>query len=446
MPTTGEYQITGSGWRKLAVLLLAVAAVGLPINSLGGYALLTVLAVVTFSGEVRLDGRAWLAALAIVAVAIAGQIMLAPPRIDEGHNVFLPGGPNRALEKGLPAEVYRHMAVEFDKQYPPAKRCAPSVPGCWLGGGFPDRTFAFSADGIFHKSDLSRSVTEIDFSDPVWLRLGFINEAKYNWYPISDVQRSQRNRQFWMGLDRWRLTMPWFEMIRLPAAMVGGELCWRGELMWEGAGEHFSLWPGQGCRTIEPADAGRRIVGIAIKPDSLAMVFTPPWQVRLLQFASWALSLAAAFGLVVALVRFKARRMVLPLILIGLSVVVVMHRRWQLHRRCTAVRRRRRWAVLRRLRTHDSAEIAGRGYSRRARRRRKSLLLRGAWAAVFPCAGTHRVRRKLPRLSIPHPSAAISGLLPVPPVSAASVGRSRWFCFLSRFRSACCSAPASPIT
>jgi hypothetical protein len=344
MLTMGEYQITGSGWRKLAVLVLAVAAVGLPINSLGDYALLTVLAVVTFSGEVRLEPRVWLAALAIVAVAIAGQVLLAPPRIDEGHNVFLPtqvgfsrpgqielpisgkpeiGTADRALERGLPAEVYRHMAAEFDKQYPPAKRCALSVSGCWLGGGFPDRTFAFSADGIFHKSDMSRSVTEIDFSDPVWLRLGFINEVKYNWYPISDVQRSQRNRQFWMGLNRWRLTMPWFEAIRLPTAMAGGEICWRGELMWEGAGEHFSLWPGQGCRTIEPADAGRRIFGIAIKPDSLAMVFTPPWQVRLLQFASWALSLAAAFGLVVALVRFKARRMVLPLILIGLAVAVV---------------------------------------------------------------------------------------------------------------------------
>ena len=87
--------------------------------------------------------------------------------------------------------------------------------------------------------------------------------------------------------------MPWFEMIRLPAAYVGGELCWRGDLMWEGAGEHFALWPGDGCRTIEPADAGRRIVGIAIKPDTLAMRLTPPWPVRLLQnIAVGALALA----------------------------------------------------------------------------------------------------------------------------------------------------------
>ncbi len=314
----------GAGWRKLAVLLLGVAAIGLPINDLAGYAVLLILAVIIFNGEVSASWRAWLAAATIVAVAIAGQMLLAPPRIDEGHNVFLPGGPTKALERGLPPQVYRHLANEFDKQYPAAKRCSTNVAGCWLVGGFPDRAFAFSADGIFHKSGLSRSVTTIDFTDPVWLGLGFTNESRYNWYASGDMQRGDRDRRFWMGLKRWHLTMPWFEMIRLPQAFVGGEMCWRGEVMWEGAGEQFSLWPGEGCRTIEAADTGRRVVGIAIKPDTLAMRLTPPWPVWWLQLASGALALAAAGGLVLALVRFRARRLILPFILIGLSIAVIV--------------------------------------------------------------------------------------------------------------------------
>jgi hypothetical protein len=318
-PATQRHQLA----LKSIALALAVAAIGLPVNSLADYALLTLVVVVIFTGEVSAKWSAWLAAAAVIAVAVAGQVLLAPPRIDEGHNVFLPDGPNHALEQGLPPQVYRHLADEFDKQYPPALRCGTDVPGCWHNGGFPDRTFAFSADGIFHKSDLSRSVTEIDFTDPVWLRLGFINEAHYNWYPGSDVQRTKRDRRFWMGLHRWHLTMPWFEMIRLPAAMVGGELCWRGELMWEGAGEQFSLWPGGGCRAIEPADAGRRIVGIAIKPDTLAMRLTPPWPAWWLHLASGALALAAAFGLILSLVRFRAWHLVLPLILLGLSIAAI---------------------------------------------------------------------------------------------------------------------------
>jgi hypothetical protein len=55
----------------------------------------------------------------------------------------------------------------------------------------------------------------------------------------------------------------------------------------------------------------------------LAMRLTPPWPVWWLQLASGALVLAAAFGLVVSLVRIEARRTILPFVLIGLAVVVI---------------------------------------------------------------------------------------------------------------------------
>jgi hypothetical protein len=313
----------GAGWRKLAALALVVAAVGLPVNHFASYVLLLIVTVVIFTGEVSARGRPWLAAVAIVAVAVAGQVLLAPPRIDEGHNAFLPGPAGGVLQSALPRQVYRQMANEFDAQYPLALRCKPGAAGCWQRS-HPARAFAFSADGIFHGSDLSRSVTAIDFTDPVWLRLGFINQLRYNWTTKApDVHRVDRDRRFYMGLHRWHLAMPWFEMIRLPAAFAGGELCWRGELMWEGEGERFSRWPGEGCRTIEPADAGRRIFGIAIKPDTLAMRLTPPWRVWLQQIASLGLTLAAVVGLIVLLVRYQPRRTIMPFILIGLALVVI---------------------------------------------------------------------------------------------------------------------------
>jgi hypothetical protein len=312
------------GWRKLAVLLLAVAAVGLPINHIEVYGLLLVAALVIFCGEVRASKLAWSAAIAIVAVAAAGQYLLAPPRIDEGHNVFLPGGPTQALEHQLPPEVYRQMAAEFDALYPPDTRCKPGSEGCWQTGGFPDAAYAFSADGIWHKSPYSRSVTELDFSDPVWLRLGFINELRYNWWSgKSDIDRVHRDRRFWMGLHRWHLAMPWYEVLRLPAAFVGGELCWRGEVMWEGADEHFSRGTGDGCRVIEPADVGRRIFGIAIKPDTLAMQVLPPASVRLKDIAAGLLAGLSVLAIVGVLVRFKLRQLLLPAILLLLALLVI---------------------------------------------------------------------------------------------------------------------------
>ena len=118
-----------------------------------------------------------------------GQVFLAAPRIEEGHNVFLVDGPGGALEQTLPGEVFRFMQAAFDAQYPPERRCGRETPGCWRGQGLPDRPFAFSADGIYDQARYSRRVTGIDFADPTWARLGFINDARYNWYGASDVSR-----------------------------------------------------------------------------------------------------------------------------------------------------------------------------------------------------------------------------------------------------------------
>jgi hypothetical protein len=310
------------GWRKLAVLMLALAAIGLPVSDLPGYMLLLVAAVVLVNGEVSARAGAWAAAVAVVAVAVAAQFLWTPPRIEEGHNVFLPDA--LALQHGLPADVYREMVKEFDALYPPAVRCKTGSTRCWQDEGRPDRLYAFSADGIWHKSAASRAVTSLDFSDPVWLRLGFINERHYNWYTAApDVHRADRDRRFWMGLKRWHIAMPWFEMIRLPGSYVGGELCWRGEVMWEGADQHFTRWPDGGCRVIESADAGRRVFGVAIKPDTLAMQLSPPWPVRIHVIAVDALGTIAVLAIFGLLVRFRPRRVLLPAMLILLAVLVI---------------------------------------------------------------------------------------------------------------------------
>lgn len=310
----------GQTWLKVAVMVLALAAIGLPVNALSDYALLLVLTVAIFTGVVSIRPRAWLAAVVIVTVALLGKWLIAPPRIDEGHNVFLPSA---LLERTLPADVYRALNNEFDVLYPPAQRCDPNTFGCWRGNGMPEAPYAFSADGIWHRSDASRAVTALSFSDPIWLGLGFANEVRYNWTAGTDVKRAVRDKRFWMGLSRWQFAMPWYEMVRLPAAYVGGELCWRGTLLWEGEGERFSTWTGEGCRSIEAADAGRHVFGLAVKPGSLAMQISPPLNVRLRLFAMWALTLIGAVGALAMLVRVRARRTVLPFVLIGLAVAVI---------------------------------------------------------------------------------------------------------------------------
>ena len=311
---------------KWAILALVVAVLGLPINQIFPFVIALVAAVIVFFGNPVMRARSWFAALAVALVAIGGQYLLNPNRIDEGHNVFLVEGRDNALVTGLPPDVYRLMAAEFEKVHPADKRCDAQAEGCWLRGGFPSRSYAFSADGLLDAAPLSRRVAGINFSDPIWLRLGFINDLRYNWNSeVSDIDRFKRDRRFWMGLQRWQLTMPYFVMYRFPAAFVGSDLCWMGTAIWEDRNDQFSLltnsqWT---CRAIEAADVGKRIYGLGFRPGSLAMALEPPVTLVLRQALAAGLLVFGAVTILGLLTRWRARQVLLPATLIGLAFIVI---------------------------------------------------------------------------------------------------------------------------
>ena len=250
---------------------------------------------------------------------------MAAPRIEEGHNVFLVDDAGGVLETSLPSAAFHFMAAEFDAKYPPARRCDPAREGCWRGQAFPRQPFAFSADGIYDRAALSRRVSGIDFSDPVWLRLGFINEHGYNWNSeVSDVTRASRERNSLALIHRWRLEMPWFVMYRFPAAFVGSALCWRGEVLWEGADERFEpiAHAAMQCRTLTPDDVGRRIFGVAIA-QPLAMRLAPSATIRVRQLVEPGLaSDRHGDGAGVAGQRAAARRLLPSFALVAVTLTV----------------------------------------------------------------------------------------------------------------------------
>lgn len=312
-------------WLRVGAMLLAVAAVGLPINELFGYALLVAAAIAIFSGTISARPEVWLAAIVAVTAGIAVRLAVAPPPIEEGHNVFLADGAKRPLERFLPADVHAVLQAAFDARYPPERRCDAAVPGCWRGDGFPDRAFAFSADGAIDRPAHSRRVGGIDFSDPVWLRLGVINERFYNWYGTNDLERATRDRRFFMGFRRWHLTMPWYVMYRFPTALTGSALCWRGTVLWENEQGRFDpiRHADMACRNLAPTDAGRRIFGVAIEPGSLAMRLKPTTEIRLRQFAGTATALVSVAALLLLLVRLRPRDAITPSVLLALALVVI---------------------------------------------------------------------------------------------------------------------------
>ena len=167
-----------------------IAVIGLPINHLFSYALLMIAVIVLAVARVTAQRQRWTIAIVIVLAALICKTAVNAPQIEEGHNVFLPSGADNALVGGLPADVYKAMAAEFDRAYPIAGRCDAKTVGCWQASERPKRVYAFSFDGIYDKPAYSRRVSGIDFSDAEWQRLGFVNEIAYNWYSeTSDVKR-----------------------------------------------------------------------------------------------------------------------------------------------------------------------------------------------------------------------------------------------------------------
>ena len=327
--------------RRLAALLLVVASLGLPIDDLVAYALLVAAALVIFTGRPSTEGARWTAALALTAAVVAGHVLWPTPRIDEGHNIFLPGA--SAQTSGIPADVLKVMSRQFDERYPPEKRCDDQAKGCWR----PDRTaeadgYEFSADGIFQRpasgpaysrqaysrQAYSRQVTGIDFSDPVYLRLGVINELAYAWPDhSSDIMRFDRDRRSLNLFDRYRMALPVFIVYRFPAAFAGSRLCWQGTVLWETEGERFDdlSSAGRQCRDITPADVGRRIYAISIAPDvRLGMTLAPNRAILLWRALASGLTLAGAIGIVVLLVRIAPRRLALPVTLMALTLLLVL--------------------------------------------------------------------------------------------------------------------------
>lgn len=310
-------------WLRLAALALAVPALGLPVNDLWRYALLATAAIAIFTGVVSARARNWLTAGSIVALCIALKTAFPAPAIEEGHNVFIVDAPGGALERELPADAFRQMLAIFNERYPAAERCATSEPGCWRAGGIPDRAYAFSADAIYERASLSRRVSTIDHDNPVWARLGFINELRYNWTGTSDVRRATRNSR--NVLSRWTVAMPYFAMVRFPAALVGSRLCFQGDVLWEGARQRFVRISNAelACKTIAAEDSGRSIFGVSIgKP--LSMTLEPTLPARLRIWLPPILSLVAAAFVLIALIRQSSRQWRWPALATALALIVVV--------------------------------------------------------------------------------------------------------------------------
>lgn len=254
-------------------------------------------------------------------VLLLGAVAQSLPRpaIEEGHQAFLLQGPGEYLERHLPPEVFAVLKQEFDQAYPADKRCDPQLAGCWRQSPVPDRLYAFSADNLWGTARYSRRVDRVEFTSLMELRAGFVNELAYNFYPkiyADDQQRSEIARP----------NLPYYLMLEWNARMVGAQLCWTGDVLWEtAAGRYTRLFHElPGCREITADDVGRHVYGLSVSSEvarRLTMQLALPPS---LQWAGWAragLTVLALCWLLGWTLRWRWQPLVIPAA--GLTIATI---------------------------------------------------------------------------------------------------------------------------
>ena len=284
---------------RVALLSGLVLALGLPINDSLRFLVLVATGFLVLTLPLKRDGWRYAAAAAVVAAAALLPALLPRAAIEEGHNVFLYPGVPTALERGLPAPVFAFMRDQFLDQYP--RRDCGASPRCWLNHKMPDEVFAFSAEGLWRGPKYSRVVDRIGFDGLADFRGGFVNDLGYSW-------RSKAG-------EPDRHTMPFFVMYVLSERLTGGRLCWRGHVLWEGAGGDFEALAHAefACRAIGDADSGRRVFGVSILLEApLAMSLDLPGPYRAASLAALALRLVGVLGVVLLCLTLPTGRAAMP--------------------------------------------------------------------------------------------------------------------------------------
>ena len=176
---------------RLALLTLSVIILGVPINDFWRFLLLTIAIIVVCFGNVRLEPLRWLVVLAIALTTVVVNWLLLPgPRIEEGHNVYIPVGASLGIfEEGLPPDAQRAMRAIFDQAYLSEGAQLPGSPDWWNDhklrrpGGLVDQVFAPSADAFWDHAKYSRTVDAVRFRSQNQAQMDVINQKRFNFYP-----------------------------------------------------------------------------------------------------------------------------------------------------------------------------------------------------------------------------------------------------------------------
>ena len=340
--------LTGGSWRviapRLAILAMIIAVLGIPITDLGRFLLLLASVIAATFGTPSELPKRWLLAVVIASALVALEWLLPIRHFEEGENVYVPmGDAGKVFELELPTDANARMKAEFDRTYLAGDESSVIPPNRFLKPRrWIEHAFSPSADALWQRPKYSRTVEELSFGDQEQARIGAINRLLYNFYLVRThpkrlhapgVLAFENNLNLRVAkiagpaIDRNRI--PFFVMAELNHDLLGGTVCWRGEVLWEGENQSFNVLRNvsRTCRQVTDQDVGKRVFALSIgSPISFAL--TPPLKGRVFVWIRGALRALAVFALLGLLVTIGGLSDILLPVASALSTLVTTTILW----------------------------------------------------------------------------------------------------------------------
>ena len=195
---------------NIILLLFIILCFGLPLANWGAFVTILVALYAIFLNKINTKPIMWLISCVLLASLFIVKNQIYPPNIEMGEQIYSPE--DIYLKNILPADItnmakneWRSLKQPFDSY--PANTEKTENP------------WAFSADAFFDNPQMSRTIKSLNFKDRYSLRIGTLNNAKYNY--------------FGSDLGSAGAYYPLIFSFFLPNTMASEKLCWTGKLYLE---------------------------------------------------------------------------------------------------------------------------------------------------------------------------------------------------------------------
>ena len=214
---------------NIVLLLFIILCFGLPLANWGAFITILVALYAIFLNKVNIKPILWLISgvLLISLLIVKNQIYL--PSIEMGEQIYSPE--DVYLKNVLPKEITNMAKYEWEKLDQPFESHPANIEET-------KNPWAFSADAFFDDPQMSRIIKSLNFKNRDALRIGTLNNARYNYFGSS--------------LGSSGAYYPLIFSFLLPNTMASEKICWTGKLYIE-ENNHWKEYFSQNtkCVTLE---------------------------------------------------------------------------------------------------------------------------------------------------------------------------------------------------